>query len=389
MSEFMKKETAKRELDKELIYNRVFETPIVGMTILDFTNQDIVFGNTTARKIFELERDPIGVDVREFLDEESKNLVDTVILPTLKKKGRWEGELVGKLKDGREVPLSASCVVIYDEEGIPHAILAAYRDITERKQMEVALRESETRYRRLIETAPDVIYTISWDGTFTSMNPAFEKITGWSREEWLNKPFAGLVHPNDLAKATETFYQAVRGETPPPYELRIRTKSGDYLVGEFISKPLIEKGQVIGELGIARDITERKRAEAEYKTIVSTTMDGFWILDLQGNFLDVNDAYCNLIGYNRSELLKMCISNVEATETPEDTARHIKLIMERGWDKFETRHKRKDGTIVDVEVSVNYLDVGGGRFFVFLRDITERKRAEEALRKRRTLPKSC
>jgi PAS domain S-box-containing protein len=375
----MNKETAKRELDKELIYNRVFETPIVGMTILDI-DQNVVFGNATARKIFELERDPVGVDVREFLNKESKNLVDTVVLPALEKTGSWQGELVGKMKDGREVPLSASCVVIYNEEGRSHAILATYRDITERKQMEGALRESERRYHRLVDTAPDVIYTISWDGTLASLNPAFEKITGWSREEWLNKPFAELVHPDDLAKAVETFQQTMRGDNPLPYELRIRTKSGDYLVGEFTSKPLVEKGEVIGELGIVRNITERKRAEAEYKTIVDTAMDGFWIVDLQGNFLDVNDAYCNLIGYNKDELLNMRISDVEAIENPEDTVRRIKLIMEHGWDRFETRHTRKDGTIVDVEVSTNYLDVDGGRLFVFLRDITERKKAEEALR---------
>ena len=126
--------------------------------------------------------------------------------------------------------------------------------------------------------------------------------------------------------------------------------------------------------------SERKRAEGEYRTILKTAMDGFWITDTQGRFLDINDAYCGLIGYDRNELLTMRISDVEAAERPEETVQHIKKIMEVGWDRFETRHRCKDGRIVDVEISVNYIDAGGGRLFVFARDITERKQAQEALR---------
>ena len=151
MSEIMNKETAKRTLEEELwIYKRIFDTPVVGMTVLDM-DQNVLFGNATARKIFGLERDAVGVNVREFLNEKSKKLVDTVILPALQKRGSWLGELVGKLKDGREVPLSASCVIIYDEAGSPQAILATYRDITERKLADEALQEAENRYRTLFE----------------------------------------------------------------------------------------------------------------------------------------------------------------------------------------------------------------------------------------------
>jgi PAS domain S-box-containing protein len=126
----------------------------------------------------------------------------------------------------------------------------------------------------------------------------------------------------------------------------------------------------------------QKRAVEEYRTILHTTMDGFWIADMQGRFWEVNDAYCCMIGYCRDELLTMRIQDVEAVERPEETARRIQKIMEVGGDRFETRHRCKDGRIIDIEVSVNYMEVGGGRMFVFLRDITDRKRTEEELRKR-------
>jgi PAS domain S-box-containing protein len=124
-----------------------------------------------------------------------------------------------------------------------------------------------------------------------------------------------------------------------------------------------------------------KRAEDEYQTIISTAMDSFWITDMQGHFFDVNIAYCQLIGYSREELLKMRIQDVEAAEKPEETARHIQKIIETGHDSFETQHRCKDGRIVDIEVSVNFRPSHGGRFYVFLRDITARRQVEEVLQK--------
>jgi PAS domain S-box-containing protein len=169
----------------------------------------------------------------------------------------WEGLHV--CKDGRKIPVEISNH-LFDLEGEP-TVLATVRDITERKQAEEAVRQSEERYRALVETAPDVVYIISDKGVFASLNPAFEAITGWARTEWLGKSFAPLLHPEDASLAVEMFQKVLRGDKPPPYELRILSKSGKYLVGEFTSTPYIKDGKVAGKLGIVRDITERKRAE--------------------------------------------------------------------------------------------------------------------------------
>jgi len=139
--------------------------------------------------------------------------------------------------------------------------MAIVRDITERKRAEEVLRQSEQRYRSLAETAPDVIFTLSTEGTITSLNPVFQTITGWSRAEWLGKSFELIIHPDDLPFVMELFQRALQRETPPMFELRVLSKSGEYLIGEFTSTPQIQDGKVVGVLGLARDITERKRAE--------------------------------------------------------------------------------------------------------------------------------
>ncbi len=134
------------------------------------------------------------------------------------------------------------------------------------------------------------------------------------------------------------------------------------------------------------EISERKRAEEatrlqadQLATMLATTPDGFWVFDTDGKLLDVNDAYCRMSGYSREELLRLHIPDIEALETSEETARHIRKVIGTGFDRFESQHRTKDGRIVDVEISVSFwrpLD----RFLLFARDITERKRAEEALK---------
>jgi len=114
--------------------------------------------------------------------------------------------------------------------------------------------------------------------------------------------------------------------------------------------------------------------EEEAATIIGTAMDGFGLIDMEAHFLKVNDAYCRMLGYSCGELLHMRISDVEVMEKAEDTARHIERIMELGSDRFETKQRCKDGRVIDVEVSCNYLDLDGGRLFSFLRDVTERNR---------------
>lgn len=133
---------------------------------------------------------------------------------------------------------------------------------------------------------------------------------------------------------------------------------------------------------------ERQKAEAQerelklgklHRAVLRTAMDGFWVVDVQGRILEVNEAVCRMTGYSEQELLTMSIPDLEAVETRDETAAHTNKIIAQSQDRFESRHRRKDGTIIDVEVSV-HSSPADGIIAAFIRDITERKESEEALR---------
>lgn len=111
------------------------------------------------------------------------------------------------------------------------------QQVTDLVRSKDALHASEKRYRNLYETSPDVVFNISTvDGTIYSLNPAFEKVTGWSAAEWIGRPFAAIVHPDDVPIATEKYQQVLRGRATTAFELRIISKSGGILIGDFVAQ---------------------------------------------------------------------------------------------------------------------------------------------------------
>ncbi|SLM32574.1 putative Histidine kinase [Desulfamplus magnetovallimortis] len=124
-----------------------------------------------------------------------------------------------------------------------------------------------------------------------------------------------------------------------------------------------------------RMFMEISEKENRYRQLLQTTRDGFWILDESGKVVDVNEAYCRMSGYTKDELLQLSINDLDAQEKSEETLKRTERIIEKGSDLFEARHKRKDGSVFDVEVSVTYFNRKRHSFVCFSRDITESKMA--------------
>jgi PAS domain S-box-containing protein len=117
-----------------------------------------------------------------------------------------------------------------------------------------------------------------------------------------------------------------------------------------------------------------RESEERHRTILETTLDGFWLADANGRLLQVNESYCVMSGYGEQELVGLRISDLESAETPAAIEAHMQKIVAQGGDRFETRHRRKDGTEFDVEISVRY-QPEANLFVAFMRDITDRNKA--------------
>ena len=207
------------------------------------------------------------------------------------------------------------------EQNVRDKNIQLEREIAERKQAEDAFRDSEDRYRTLVETSPDVIFTMSLgDGIFRSINPVFEKITGWRRTEWIGRHFLDIIHPDDRALALEKHHAAINGAGVDRYDLRCLTRSGAYRIIEVTTAPLLQNGVASGRLGIARDITERTVLEEQLRHAVKMQAVG----QLAGgiahdfnNILSVIIGACDLMlmdmqeGDSERSQIEMVLSSAE------------------------------------------------------------------------------
>jgi len=304
------------------------------------------------------------------------------------KKGQLlETQVITKTGERKHVEIKANIIELKGGR----VLQGIFRDITERKQAEQALFDSEQRYRNLVDNAPDVIFTLAPDGTITSLNPAFQRITGWPRSEWLDKQFATLLHPDDLSRSLELFQRALKGEKIAPFQLEVLSKSGEYLVAEITVSPQTQNESVFGILGIARDITERKRAEEamrdsekRYRGLFDGMPIGLYRTNAKGEILDVNPALVEMLGYPDRESL----SKVKAVDTdvdPEERKKWMTLMEQKGIVRgFQRQLKRCDGSVIWVEENARvFRDAKSEGLYHYdgsFQDITDRKQAEKSLK---------
>jgi PAS domain S-box-containing protein len=245
-----------------------------------------------------------------------------------------------------------------------------------------ALSEQKDTLRIVTDFTYDWEYWQGANRKILYMNPSCEQITGYSQAEFEADPglLESIIHPDDrhLMQQHTTNFDSSEAHA---IDFRMVRRDGEVRWLAHGCRPVYGlDGRFMGRRISNRDITERKQAESEFRTIVQTTADGFWLISTQtGKIADVNQAYCVMTGYSREELLDQPVSLVEAEHDPEKIARNMQTIMSGSPLLFETRHRRKDGSLVDVEVSARFLEARGGMIVTFIRDISERKQTEQAV----------
>lgn len=267
------------------------------------------------------------------------------------------------------------------------AALERHRDGLEElvAQRTAALEAERDKSSVALETMPDAcaIYSALRDAAGAIVGLRREYLNAAARAHRPAQEASGDTLPLDAAAPAERdLFRQLAAVVETGRAQRIDSLSSGRLFGDardgLYDLHVARLGD--GLIAIGRDVTEQQRMAREHRLILQTALDGFWIVAGDGRFLEVNDAYCRMVGYARGELLAMRISDLEADESPDAVGRHVEKVRREGSDRFATRHRRRDGALIDVEVSTQISGAREDAFIVFVKDITATKRMERELR---------
>jgi two-component system, cell cycle sensor histidine kinase and response regulator CckA len=256
ITERQRREEALRE--SEVRFRTLSEAALEGIAVTD--EGRIVDGNSRLGAMLGYERQELlGRSVMDFVAPEHRE----VVRAHFRSGSPAFYQHLAMRRDGSVFPVEVQARTL-PFDGRPMRV-TAIRDVSERLAADAALRRSEEQYRTLVDGLRDVIFALGADGTVTALNPAFEEITGWRREEWLGKPFAMILHPDDVAVAGTSLHALLADVPRPTLRLRIRTREGGYRIGEIRTSVQRRDGVLAGVLGVARDITDLVALEEQYR----------------------------------------------------------------------------------------------------------------------------
>ncbi|MDT4966449.1 MAG: hypothetical protein QOJ64_1186 [Acidobacteriota bacterium] len=294
---------------------------------------------------------------------------------------------------GQKNWLLTTKIPLRDEFGQITGLIGLGRDITDRKQIENALRHSEEKYRELIENANDIIYTVDLSGAFTSMNRAGERLTGYSREEALHMNIADVIRPEDAERVRQRIARNLGGDLQADFELEIFAKDGSSVTMDISSRLILLDGAVVGIQGIGRDITERKlvdeklrKSEERYRSLLENIPDVTWTTDEKGKTVFISPNVESVYGFTSAELLSADSKSWLERMHPDDAAgvaeAYDALFAERKPYDVEFRIQRKDGVWIWLHDRARLPYEKGGVLYTdgMFSDITQRKRMDEELK---------
>lgn len=296
---------------------------------------------------------------------------------------------ITKTGDIRRFEFRASVI----QHGGAPAILLNAVDITDSARIEEALRKSENEFRNLVEKISDWVWQVDENTIYTYASPRVRDLLGYEPEEVVGKSPYELMPP-DYAKLIGKQLEPIRAKHAPliRFENPKLHRDGHTVWVETSGEPVFdEQGGFRGYRGIDRDITERKRAEAlareseeQYKTLFESSPLPMWVFCLENlTFLAVNEAMIRHYGYTRKELIGKSIMDIRPAEEVPRLHEHIEKKLKQGLDTGGLwQHRKKDGTLIDVEITSHTIEWHGKpAVFILANDVTERIKTEEQLRR--------
>lgn len=253
-----------------------------------------------------------------------------------------------------------------------------------------ALARSTAQFDAIFNAMAEAVVFADTDRRIRAMNPAALRLWGYTLDELEGKTTACLYA--DVAdyerQGRERYHVGAQPESQD-YELWYRRKDGSIFLGESISTHVRDsEGNVLGFVGVVRDVTEHRQAEEalrlseeRFRAVFEEAASSIVVVDAEtGGFVEFNDQAHRNLGYTREEFQKLTIADIDVVESAADVTRHIESVMKEGGDIFETKHRGKDGRTREILVSARALRLPGRSLFIGIwTDITERKQTEEKL----------
>jgi PAS domain S-box-containing protein len=293
-------------------------------------------------------------------------------------------------KDGKIITCEWNNAVLHDRDGRPNAVISTALDITERRKAEELLKNSEGQMKAILLHAPIGIATSDSNMVFQSANEAFCRILGFSEEELKRLTFREITHPEDLNVSNANMEELAAGRIPFfSQEKHYIRKDGTIIDGKVTIGAVLDKeGKPALFVAELEDITDLKKGHealeksaANSKNIINGMTETAWIIDFDGNFIDVNDAAVKVFGYSREELLSLGVKGIDKHLSQEQLRKLSARWQTVRTQVFETLHTTKDGTQIPVEISSSIITYNNKNVILSIaRNITERKEMDEKLK---------
>ena len=333
----------------------VFETDIAGK--ITFFSDSALEKTSYSREEFEK-----GLIMLSFVASEERAKAAVNMRKSMAGENNGSNEYTLCRKDGTTFPALVSTSPIISGNKVT-GLRGLVIDITERKKSEEIVRKSEERYRELANSLPEIVFETDLTGKITFLSQRAFGIIGLTREE-LEKDLNMLsfVVPEEREKAKEHLRKAFLGEKREDNEYKLCKKNGDTLPVLVSTSPIISGNKVTGLRGLIIDITERKKAEEDMKMaahILDLATDMIFVHDMEGNIVNFNETSCKLLGYDKEEMARMNIRDLDLPEFAVQIEPRVKMLFERGDAVFDSVHLCKDKSTLPVEVHARIVDLNG------------------------------